>query len=108
MRSDLGRRKTFECLECFSFVTIWRTLMSGIWTITKRPSLTIHTFTAPEDGWLVTSHVAELSSQLLIIDAQYTLPYAREVAGYAASLNKPLSRLYVTHYHPDHLLGAGV
>src|SRR5262249_7773733 len=32
--------------------------------------------------------------------------YARQVAGYAAELKKPITRLYVTHYHPDHLLGA--
>ena len=43
----------------------------------------IHTFTGPEDGWLVNSHIIELPSQLFVIDAQYTLPFAREVAGYA-------------------------
>jgi glyoxylase-like metal-dependent hydrolase (beta-lactamase superfamily II) len=79
--------------------------MPGIWTVTAGV-VPIHTFTAPEDGWLVTSHVIELPSQLLVVDAQYTLPFAREVAHYAAGLGKPLSRLYVTHYHPDHLLGA--
>ncbi|MEI9929498.1 MAG: MBL fold metallo-hydrolase [Rhizomicrobium sp.] len=66
----------------------------------------IHTFTAPEEGWLVTSHIIELPSQLFVVDAQYTLPFAREVARRAAELKKPLTRLYVTHYHPDHLLGA--
>lgn len=80
--------------------------MSGTWTISRRPSLSIHTFTAPEEGWLVNSHIVELPSQLLVIDSQYTLPFAGEVVSYAAKLNKPLTRLYVTHYHPDHLLGA--
>ena len=27
-------------------------------------------------------------------------------SSYADALGKPISRLYVTHYHPDHLLGA--
>src|SRR5277367_5627824 len=54
------------------------------------------------------SHIIELPSQLLVVDAQYTLPLACEVARYAAGLGKPLTRLYVTHYHPDHLLGAAV
>jgi glyoxylase-like metal-dependent hydrolase (beta-lactamase superfamily II) len=80
--------------------------MPGTWTITRTVSLPIHTFTAPEDGWLVNSHIIEFPSQLFIIDAQYTLPLARQVARYAADLGKPLTRLYVTHYHPDHLLGA--
>ncbi len=51
--------------------------------------------------------MVELPSQVLVVDAQYLLPYAREVARGAAALGKPLTRLYVTHYHPDHLLGAG-
>jgi glyoxylase-like metal-dependent hydrolase (beta-lactamase superfamily II) len=80
--------------------------MPGTWIISRRPSLSIHSFTAPEEGWLANSHVVELSSQMFVVDAQYTLPLAREVARYAAKLNKPLSRLYVSHYHPDHLLGA--
>jgi glyoxylase-like metal-dependent hydrolase (beta-lactamase superfamily II) len=80
--------------------------MPGTWTTTRVSPWAIHTFTAPEDGWLVNSHIIELPSQLLVIDAQYTLPFAREVAGYAGRLGKPLTRLYVTHYHPDHPLGA--
>src|ERR1700733_324023 len=80
--------------------------MPGTWTVTRNEFAPIHTFAAPEDGWLVTSHVIELPSQLLVVDAQYRLSYAREVVRYAAALNKPLNRLYVTHYHPDHLLGA--
>src|ERR1700733_5086201 len=80
--------------------------MSERWLINRFPSLALYTFTAPEDGWLVTSHVIELPTQLLIVDAQYTIPFAREVVAYAQRLDKPIARLYVTHYHPDHLLGA--
>src|ERR1700728_2520704 len=80
--------------------------MPGTWTVTRNVIAPLHTFTAPEEGWLVTSHIIELPSELLVVDAQYTLTYAREVARYAEKLEKPLSRLYVTHYHPDHLLGA--
>ena len=83
-------------------------LMPGTWTVTRNALSPIHTFTAPEEGWLVTSHIIELQSQLLVVDAQYTLSYAREVARYASELKKPVTRLYVTHYHPDHLLGAAV
>ena len=80
--------------------------MAGTWTVTHNSIAPIHTFTAPEEGWLVTSHIVDLPTRLLVIDAQYTLPFAREVVGYAARLGKPIARLYVTHYHPDHLLGA--
>jgi glyoxylase-like metal-dependent hydrolase (beta-lactamase superfamily II) len=55
---------------------------------------------------LVTSHILELPSEVFVIDTQYTLPPAHEVARYATALRKPLTRVYVSHYHPDHLLGA--
>ncbi len=78
----------------------------GTITVTKGRRVTIHTYTAPELGWLVNSHIVELPKQLLIVDAQYLLPCGRELAQYAKSLKKPITRVYVTHYHPDHHLGA--
>lgn len=80
--------------------------MNGTWTVTRNTVAPVHTFTAPDDGWLVTSHIVELPTQLFVVDAQYRLSCAQQVVRYAAELRKPLSRLYVTHYHPDHLLGA--
>lgn len=74
--------------------------------MTQAEDLKVHTFTAPEKGWQVNSHIIELPSQLLVIDSQYLLPYAREVVAYAGQLQKPIARLYISHYHPDHLLGA--
>jgi glyoxylase-like metal-dependent hydrolase (beta-lactamase superfamily II) len=76
------------------------------WTVTRSEVAPIHTFTASEDGWLVNSHVIEFPSQLFVIDAQYTLSNGREVVHYARGLRKPMTRLIVTHYHPDHILGA--
>jgi glyoxylase-like metal-dependent hydrolase (beta-lactamase superfamily II) len=75
-------------------------------TVTRSLGLKVHTYTAPEEGWLVNSHLIELPTQLLAVDAQYMLPFAREVVEYGVSLGKPITRLYITHYHPDHLLGA--
>jgi glyoxylase-like metal-dependent hydrolase (beta-lactamase superfamily II) len=80
--------------------------MLGKITTTSNKGINVHTYTAPDDGWHVNSHIVELADQLFVIDAQYTLPYAREVVSYAQSLSKQISRLYITHYHPDHLLGA--
>jgi len=80
--------------------------MFGKLSLTQTQGLTVHTYTAPDDGWRVNSHIIELPSQLLIVDAQYTLPYAREVAACAERLAKPVTRLYLSHDHPDHILGA--
>jgi hypothetical protein len=49
--------------------------MPGTWTTTRVSPWAIHTFTAPEDGWLVNSHIIELPSQLFVIDGQYTILY---------------------------------
>ncbi len=80
--------------------------MLGKLSLTQSQNVTVHTYTAPDDGWRVNSHIIELTSQLLVVDAQYMLPYAREVVTYAEQLAKPITRLYLTHYHPDHILGA--
>src|SRR5277367_4831764 len=82
--------------------------MLGTVTVSEHGGMRVHTYAAPDDGWCVNTHVLELTTQLLVVDAQYTLPYAREVLAYAERLGKPISRLYITHYHPDHLLGAVV
>jgi glyoxylase-like metal-dependent hydrolase (beta-lactamase superfamily II) len=74
--------------------------------LARRGELRIHTYTAPEEGWCVNSHIIETATQLFVIDAQYMLPYAGEVIAYAAALGKPITRLYLTHFHPDHILGA--
>jgi glyoxylase-like metal-dependent hydrolase (beta-lactamase superfamily II) len=80
--------------------------MLGTISMTRRHGVSVHTYTAPEDGWCVNTHIFELATQLIVLDAQYMVKYAREVLDYAATLGKPLTRLYISHYHPDHLLGA--
>jgi glyoxylase-like metal-dependent hydrolase (beta-lactamase superfamily II) len=82
------------------------TIAPGKIAIARGRKAIVHTYTAPEIGWRVNSHIIELPSQLIMVDAQYLLPCARELSNYARSLIKPISRIYVTHYHPDHHLGA--
>src|SRR5215831_9358919 len=82
------------------------TKQNGKIQVTEQLGLKVHTYTAPDDGWMVNTHFIELATRLIGIDAQYTIPYAKEALAYAATLGNPITRLYVTHYHPDHLLGA--
>jgi glyoxylase-like metal-dependent hydrolase (beta-lactamase superfamily II) len=82
--------------------------MTGEIHTMEQSGLRIHTYTAPDDGWVVNTHFIELRSQVIAIDGQYKIPYAKEALSYATTLGKPVTRLYVTHYHPDHLLGATV
>ena len=80
--------------------------MFGKLTVTQCDDIRVHTYTAPDDGWHVNTHIIELPTQTIIVDAQYTLCCAEEIVDYIGALGKPLGRLYITHYHPDHLLGA--
>jgi glyoxylase-like metal-dependent hydrolase (beta-lactamase superfamily II) len=83
-----------------------RQIVLGEIALTDRDEIRIHTYTAPEEGWRVNSHIIEMATQLFVVDAQYMLPYAGEVVALAARLGKPITRLYLTHFHPDHILGA--
>jgi len=75
-------------------------------TLTRSGETCIHTYTAPEEGWCVNSHIVETENMLVVVDAQYMLPFAHEVTAYATALGKPVERLYLTHFHPDHILGS--
>jgi glyoxylase-like metal-dependent hydrolase (beta-lactamase superfamily II) len=80
--------------------------MQGNITVTPAGAATIHTYTAPETGWRANSHVIELASQVVLFDAPLTEAYAREVLDVVGTLAKPLTRLYISHAHPDHFASA--
>src|SRR5215467_37149 len=77
-------------------------VMQGTVTVTSAGAATIHTYTAPETGWRANSHVIELASQAVLFDAPLIEEHAREVLMVAGSLGKPVTRLYISHAHPDH------
>ena len=52
--------------------------MLGTITLTRRNEVPIHAYTSPGAGWLVKTHIIELPTQLLVVDAQYTLTFASE------------------------------
>ncbi|MEM6986554.1 MAG: MBL fold metallo-hydrolase [Pseudomonadota bacterium] len=82
------------------------TPMQGSLTIHKLGPVTLHSFTAPEASAIVNTHIIETANELHIIDAQFLQNFASEARAYADSLGKPIKQLYLSHYHPDHLLGA--
>jgi hypothetical protein len=50
--------------------------MLGTITLSQPRDVRVHTYTAPDDGWCVNTHIVELATQLIAVDAQYTLFYA--------------------------------
>ena len=72
----------------------------------ERGTFTIHCIQAPEDGELVNAQLIETPNKLLLIDTLQLKPHADELRSYIDSLGKPLERVIVSHYHPDHWFGA--
>jgi glyoxylase-like metal-dependent hydrolase (beta-lactamase superfamily II) len=84
------------------------TSMKGTVVINAYPTLRVHTYVSPRDGWLVTTPIIEGPERLAIFDGQLLNAYAEEVAVYAHSLRKPVERIIVSHAHPDHWAGLEV
>jgi glyoxylase-like metal-dependent hydrolase (beta-lactamase superfamily II) len=67
----------------------------------------IHTFVASftYDNLANATHIIESKKKLVVIDAQFLVPYAKKFRDYANGLNKPIDRVYLSHRHPDHWFG---
>ena len=50
---------------------------------------------------MANGHLIELATQCVLVDAQLTPAYAREVLDTARGLGKPIARLYIPHAHPE-------
>lgn len=75
--------------------------------VTRRGDVRIHTYVSPADGFLVNTQIVETPRSVVIFDAQLREGYAAEVAAYVARLNKPVSRIVISHGHRDHWSGLG-
>jgi glyoxylase-like metal-dependent hydrolase (beta-lactamase superfamily II) len=65
----------------------------------------IHTYLAPLQGALVTSHLIETRDGLVLVDGQFQPASARELGRYIAGTGARVARVLLTHAHPDHWFG---
>ena len=65
-------------------------------------------FTASPGGFFVDSVIVVGDESALVIDAQFTKPDATALADQIAATGKRLETIFITHIHPDHLMGIAV
>jgi glyoxylase-like metal-dependent hydrolase (beta-lactamase superfamily II) len=80
-----------------------------IMVVKQTGDVRIHTFVASfaYENIANATHIIETKNQLVLVDGQFLVPYARAFRDYADSLGKPIERLYISHRHPDHWFGLG-
>jgi len=79
----------------------------SFWTVTQNKDVKVHTYMSPAAMFANTSHIIELKNELIIVDGQFFAPYALELKKFTDSLSKPVTRIYISHDHPDHFIGFG-
>lgn len=73
--------------------------------VADRGGAKIHTYMAPVDANANGTHVIESENSLVLVDAQFMVPFAQEFRGYVDGLGKPIDRIIISHSHPDHFWG---
>lgn len=70
-----------------------------------RGAAKIHTYLSPADANANATHVIESENTLVLVDAQFLVPFAQEFRDYVDGLGKPIDRIIISHSHPDHYWG---
>lgn len=65
-------------------------------------------FTADDAGFLVDSTVILGEKKALLVDAQVNVPNANRLADMIEATGRELESIWITHHHPDHVLGLAV
>jgi glyoxylase-like metal-dependent hydrolase (beta-lactamase superfamily II) len=70
------------------------------------PGLTVETHTAPEAGFLVSSHVVVVGNEVLLVDSQMLREQAEQLIALARKHEgKKVKAVFVTNAHPENYLG---
>jgi len=73
-----------------------------------RPPLQLDVYTAPPEGFSVTSTLISGPTEAILVDAQFRNSDAQKVAEKIAASGKKLKAIFLTHAHPDHYFGTAV
>ena len=78
----------------------WRQLAAG--------PFQLHVYHATEQSFGVTSTIVEAEHEVLLIDAQFTLPDAAQLVARIQATGKPVKAVFVSHGDPDYYFGLQV
>ncbi len=74
----------------------------------RAAGLTVTTYTAPDSGFAVNSHLIAGDRDAVLVDAQFLLGEAAGLAAFVRRSGRNLTHIIVTHGHPDHFFGLQV
>lgn len=95
----------FGCVKNHQFQPVDNNQMKGQVNYIRYGDIAVHSYTAPDNAAQVTTQIIETPNELVIVDVQFLLPMAEEVAGYIKMIGKPVNRVLISHDHPDHWFG---
>ena len=70
--------------------------------------LTVETYVADAAGFLSTSTMISSDDEIMLIDAPFTRSEAHRLVAKILKTGKPLTKVVITHAHPDHYFGLEV
>jgi len=87
----------------FSFSNIALSVPSS-----SKADLSVITYKASPEGFMSNSHILIGENEAVLIDAQFSTEEGRKVAELIKITGKKLSKIIITHPHPDHYYGLEV
>ncbi len=87
--------------------------LAGVSELSSQPQekpaqLHLDVFTSSPNGFSVTSTMVYGDKELIVIDPQFLLSEARQLATRIRATGRSLTTVYTTHAHPDHFFGVAV
>jgi len=80
-------------------------VLLSAFTASAQSKLQLEVYTSTPRGYSVTSTLLVGPNEVMVIDPQFLLSEARKVIDRIRAIGKPLTLIYSTHAHPDHMFG---
>lgn len=89
-----------------AFVAGASSLLAARPTLAQASGLTIESYVTPFESMYVSAHLLIGAEEVVLIDTAFLKNDAEVIAEMVVRTARPLSRVIITHAHPDHFMGA--